>query len=259
MILKTTIPVTLFCAIVWSFGMESDVVAWAQVQTAGTEIERSGEQEEWEDAAQLFVSAYQSYNKAKTSDSLGIQSEAYAEAIRDISKACQMEPANVEYLMLASQIYRSKGGSSYAKDYFSRGERILQNRLEQESYSVSANLDYAIACLAGEGHFSKEFRKKGEKSLDRVIKLCEGELKSETRHGDIILALGMAYLLKGQHDKGEKALAKAADLDSTSEFYHSLYESTVKNGTWIWKVGKDGAVREFCMYYLLDMSRNYRE
>lgn len=260
MISRTMIPAAVLCAIAWSFGVEENGIVWAQEieQEAGT-ARQQAQAASWEDASQLFLEAYDSYNKAKTSDSLSVQSEAYADAIRDISKACAMEPQNAEYLLLAAQIYRSKGGISYAKDYFSRAEKILRERMEHAPNSVHANLDYAIACLAGEGHFSKDYQKQGEKALVKVIRLCKPELKSKKPHEGIVRALGVAYLLKGETDKGEKALAKAARLGTTSQFYYELYEDTVKKGTWIWPVSKDGAVREFCMYCLLDVSRNCSE
>ena len=259
MIPKKIIPMAMICVVAWSVGVESNTIAWAQEvqQDIGADLRQSEQMPEQKDAAQLFMDAYHSYHRAKLSTSLSVQSEAYADAIRDISKACTIEPKNVEYLMLASQVYRSKGGSSYAKDYFARAEKILRERIDASPDDVHANLDYAIACLAGEGRFSKEYQKKGEKTLDKTIRLCESEFKSKHPDGGIVRALGMAYLLKGQQAKAEKMFVKAAELGSTSRFYYALYEDTVKKGTWIWPVGKEGAIREFCMYCLLDTSRNY--
>ena len=261
MILKKMILTVVLFAPVWMMGMENNTIVFAQdgTATAETEIQKDTGMVQFMDATQFFFEAYRSYTTAKMSDSLSVQNEGYAAAIREISKACKLEPQNAEYLMLASQIYRSKGGSSYAKDYFSRAERILHERMEAAPDDVHADLDYAIACLAGEGRFSKTYQQQGEQALAKVIRLCEPELKSKQKHGGLVRALGIAYLLKGETEKGEKVLSMAADLGTTSRFYYELYRDTAKNGTWIWPVGKNGAVREFCMYCLLDVSRNYSE
>ena len=258
MISRAMVSAAVLCAVAWPTGVEGNGIAWSQ-EIEQKAVAKQAQAISWEGVSQLFREAYRSYHRAKASDSLGVQSEAYADAIRDISKACALEPQNAESLLLAAQIYRSKGGSSYAKDYFSRAEKILRERMEAAPNDAHANLDYAIACLAGEGHFSEEYQKQGKKALAKVIRLCEPELTSRTPHGGLIRALGIAYLLKGETDKCESIFAKAATLGTTSKFYYELYEDTVKKGMWIWPVGTDGAVREFCMYCLLDVGRNYGE
>ena len=55
--------------------------------------------------------------------------------------------------MLASQLYRSKGANGFARQYFMSAEQNMLKRLEEEPNSIEYNLDYAIACYAGDVRF----------------------------------------------------------------------------------------------------------
>ena len=148
------------------------------------------------ESRELFLQAYLSYSEARPMGALGKGSEPYAGAIHAIAQAVAMEPENVDYLFLASQIYRGKGGVSMAKDYFLRAEKLLQERIKKNPESIGANLDYAILCYAGDARYWEEYGaylKKAQAQAKRVLSLCK------KREGDegVQIPMAWAYLVKG--------------------------------------------------------------
>ncbi len=205
-------------------------------------------------ARKLFQKAYAAYAKARPLTAVQ-GNEFYAEAIGAIAQAVALEPENPDYLLLASQIYRGKGGVSYAKSYFSRAEAVLKKRIAQRPDSVRANLDYAILCYAGDARYWPEqevYQKRARKYADKVIALCRAQEKTGKKYDNYSVALALAYLIKGNEGHCEKEL-KAAE-DPAGKFYCALYEDTVKNKKWFWPTKDTG--KEFMLYYMTDSNRN---
>lgn len=207
-------------------------------------------------AEELYGKAFTAYNEGKMIRDVGKRSEKYAEAIGAISEAASIEPENTEILILASSVYRAKGASKMAIDYFARAEATLLARLAREPEHIGANLDYAIISFAGEPRFGDGYaawRKKAKKYADRVIKLTKKPAKS----GDApsMRAEGLAYLVKGDAERCAALLTEAAKGDADSRFYSGLFAETVAKGKWLWSVGAESVGKEFLMYCLTEPAR----
>ncbi len=229
---------------------------------------------------QLFNSACEAYLNAQLIEDNTEASKMYAKAISDISKATALEQNNSDYWLLGSQIYRAKGGLSYAKRYFSNAEALLLQRLEVNYDDVATNLDYAIACYAGDVRFWSNYstyKSKAEKHAKKVIDLCEDKLKKE-ENSNLVRVMAIANLILDKQDKCQELLAKAKQLDSEDKefslwkflgfeeetierktaniFYADLFENTVAKKQWLWAVDSKNVDKEFLLYYMTDEARN---
>ena len=208
-------------------------------------------------AQEFFQQAYAAYCTARPMTAQGAGSKPYAEAIGAIAQATALEPENVDYLLLASQIYRGKGGIPYAKEYFSRAENILQEQLLTQPDSIDANLEYAILCYAGDVRYWPDYdsyREKAKKHAEHVISLYKKADQNPQKDSNDQIPLALAFLIKGDNASCEKLLA--AMEHPTAEFYYELYEETVKKKEWFWSVKDAG--KEFLLYYMTDPNRHNR-
>lgn len=228
----------------------------------------------------LFESAYEAYFNAQVVDDNLVVSEMYAKSISNISKATALEQNNSDYWLLGSQIWRGKGGISYAKRYFSNAEELMLQRLEANHNDVVANLDYAIACYAGDVRFWSNYstyKTKAEKHAKKVIHLCEDKLKKE-ENSNLVRVMAIANLILDKEDKCQELLAKAKQMDSEDKgfslwrflgfeeetierktaniFYADLFENTVAKKQWLWAVDSKNVDKEFLLYYMTDEARN---
>ncbi len=229
---------------------------------------------------ELFSSACDAYYKVKVIEDGTEVSKMYAKAISDISKACAMEPLNADYLLLGSQIWRGKGGISYAKSYFTKAENLLKQKLELVPNDISTNLDYAIACYAGDVRFwnnYSKYQKQAEKHAEKVIALSKAELKKED-NSNLVRVMAMANLIIGKKDECQKLLSEAKKMDTENKvfsllkffgfeeekiehktanvFYSDLFENTVAKGQWLWLADAKNVDKEFLLYYLTDEARS---
>lgn len=228
----------------------------------------------------LFESAYEAYFNAQVVDDNLAVSEMYAKSISNISKATALEQNNSDYWLLGSQIWRGKGGISYAKRYFSNAEELMLQRLEANHNDVVANLDYAIACYAGDVRFWSNYstyKTKAEKHAKKVIHLCEDKLKKE-ENSNLVRVMAIANLILDKEDKCQELLAKAKQMDyedkgfslwrflgfeeetierkTANIFYADLFENTVAKKQWLWAVDSKNVDKEFLLYYMTDEARN---
>ncbi|MBP3690730.1 MAG: hypothetical protein J6I74_05335 [Schwartzia sp.] len=210
---------------------------------------------EIEDAAVLFERAYIAYSDGKRAGQANVRNEKYAEAINAISRATALQPDNTDVLLLASQIYRSKGGAAFAKEYFIRAESILIARIAASPKDIGANLDYAIACYAGDSRFRDNYdsyRKIAYQHADEVIRLVG---RPGGGNAAQLRAMAFAYLIKGDAKHCGDLLSQAAQSDVASKFYSELFSKTVGQGQWLWPVSADGVEKEFLLYVLTDSTR----
>ncbi len=228
----------------------------------------------------LFNNACEAYFNAQVMEDSTEVSKMYAKAISDISKACALEPTNTDYLLLGSQIWRAKGGISYAKSYFAKAEAVLKQRLEANPDDVVANLDYAIVCYAGDVRFwnnYSEYSKLAKKHAEKVIDVCKKKFKKED-NSNLVRVMAIANLIIGNKDKCQELLAESKKMDTESKwfsllkffgfenekiehktanvFYSDLFENTVAKGQWLWLADAKNVDKEFLLYYLTDEARN---
>lgn len=191
---------------------------------------------------------------------------AFEEAIQASNLALTKEPENPLYWLINAQIYRYRGGVPYAKNSFARACRFYEQRLEEIPDSVSFNLQYAIACYAGDAQFyadygsykakAARYAKRALQSIDETETQPEKKWILQLVEDDLVEQKFLAYVLL--HD--EKKLTKLAEqikekYDAAQPQYAMVldYEKQVAAGRWYWKVdSKDGAEKAFLMYYLRD-------
>lgn len=235
----------------------------------GSEALEAGVKPAAEQAQQDFYSeaslaecfkAQNAYWQAKRAADERTKSAYYAEAIAAVAKATALEPENADYCLLASQIYRGKGGIPYAKKYFTQAESILKQRLAQKPKDIFANLDYAVLCYAGDVRFWQEYadyQKQAQQYARTVLLLTDNK---ELTGGEL-QARAMAYLLLGERGQCHRLLQEAAAKYGGAEALPAqrlrLYESTVLQGKWLWQVSEKYAASEFLLDYMTDPSRRY--
>ena len=140
------------------------------------------------------------------------------------STAAIMPPAIAtrEALLLASRIYRHKGGISFAKTNFSKAAAIYLERAMQQPESIQANLHAAIILYAGDVRYWDSYndsRKNAVAYADKVIFLCKKE-KSEKQIADtnvIFLeeAAALAFLIKENVPASNAHFVKAEKLEAS--------------------------------------------
>ena len=197
------------------------------------------------ESQQLLLEAYESYIEARKSPK-SQQSELYAKAISAISRATAIEPNNISYLILASQIYRAKGGMPYAKEYFSRAQSLMEEQLAIQPNNIYVNLQYAIVCYSGDVRYWQNYDKYNHEATryaNKVIYLSD-------KSSDLREATAISYLIKGDAKRFEKIMQDVAKSNDTAKFYYTLYHDTVAKGQWLWP--SKSADKEFLLYYAMN-------
>jgi hypothetical protein len=233
-------------------------------------------------AYQYFNEACVAYEFARMETDAGKRSQFYADAIKNIAAIVATDAENGEAFLLASQIYRAKGGLAYAERYLKRADDIFYHAAQTNPKSVAANLDYAVFCYATSLTTKLNQKKKAQLYADKTLKLIEAERKiqADQQNKNYLRYEALAYLMKGDSGKCEKLLSAAADYDKQSMassgfeekdasgiaygrkhttaniFYQSLFEDTVMQQKWLWPVAEKNVAKEFLLYYLTDLSRN---
>lgn len=214
-----------------------------------------------------YCQALNSYQKAlKVYKDVPKRTAAFEEALQAINLALNKEPENSLYWLLNAQIYRYRGGVPYAKNSFAKACHFYEQKLEEVPDSVSLNLQYAIACYAGDAKFYADYGSYKAKAVKYAKKALQSINETETQsekkwilqlvEDDLVEQKFLTYVLL--HD--EKKLAKLAE--QIKEKYAAGqpqytmvmdYEKRVAAVNWYWKVdSKDGAEKAFLMYYLRD-------
>ncbi|MBR3624168.1 MAG: hypothetical protein IKN43_12570 [Selenomonadaceae bacterium] len=199
-----------------------------------------------------YTAAYEAYNRAKTATSLKVSTDAYADAISLVAKAVTKEPERFDYLVLASLIYRGKGGASYAQNYFLQAEKVIRAQIAADPNDIEAHLNYAILCYAGDGQFSQKalyYRREAQKEANLVVRLCQKALKENPKAVGLRRPEAMAYLIKGNKRECKKLLQDAANESDADKIVAELYENTVEKNKWKWDVRE--VDKEFLLYVML--------
>ncbi len=238
------------------------------------------EMEEEQSVAENEYRAWQQLCVAKNSATADNRSEAYANAIQYISEANNSEKESPDALLLASRIYRHKGGLSYARNYFSRAAAIYLNAAIQQPESIQSNLDAAIILYAGDIRYWDSYEQSKKNAwdyADKVLTLCKNAKteKNISEDAEIFLeeAAALALLVKeniaganSHFVKAEKLWNKAekksdsvlikiiasAEQKLTEENNdyqpYALFKKFPQQGKWMWSIAKQAdACKEFLL------------
>jgi hypothetical protein len=211
-----------------------------------------------------FIAAERCLLRAKRSEDMAERSVQLAEGVDKINNALLANPQNPDYLLLASQLYRSKGGASYAKSYFQRCEAALSQRLGQHPASINDNLDYAIACYAGDKRYSEEYdayRQIGREYAEKVLKLYATLEPQAQKKANALYALALAKLILSDKEACKELLMEADNAavglklqavagDGDVQSLDQIYCATVMENTWLWKVSPDAVDKEFLLLFM---------
>ena len=211
--------------------------------------------------------AWSRYNDAlKAWDDVPQKTEAFNDAIKAINLATTKDAENPSYWLLDSRIYRSRGGVAYAKNFFAKACALYEQLLEKDPTSVTYNLQYAIACYAGDAQFYSDYSSYKVKAvqhthaalqtIDMLEKDYEKKWFFDAVEDEFLEEKFLAYVIL--HDY--KSLAKLREqIDNNYKepdnlyYMSSDYENLVLQGKWHWKVNnKESAEKAFLMYYLHD-------
>lgn len=187
--------------------------------------------------------AWQEYCAAKNSMNAGTRSNLYEKAIYDINEAIVNGGDRPEILLLASRIFRGKGGVSYAKNYFSKASAIYLEDVFRYPESIESNLNAAILLYAGDVRYWDSYndsRKKAEAYADKVFELYKSEIikkfrnrrekkfQDKSREKMLEEAVALSFLVKEDFVAAEKHFAKAEKL-CESENINTTGASSVNN------------------------------
>lgn len=207
------------------------------------------------------------YDALKAYEDVPKKTAAFNEAIKAINLAINKEPENQLYWLLGAQIYRSRGGTGYAKNYFAKSCGLYEERLKEYPESISFNLQYAVACYAGDAQFYVDYgsyksraAKYAKKSL-QLINEAETQLEFtwllELVREDFIEQKFLAYIILQDDTKIAKLVKEIKNKYNQNDLRYKMaidYENLVVNGVWHWKINsRDGAEKAFLMYYLRDL------
>lgn len=214
------------------------------------------------EAVAAFKEANKYFQAAKLSENASEKSNNFADAVKFINEALQLEPDNCDFAILASQIYRGKGGISYAKSYFQRAERILGENLKIYPEGIDTNLDYALVCAAGDMRYTSEYadyQEKAKRTAEKVLDLCEQWYKDNDKSTKSLNAEAMAELILGNKEKCTELLLEAENIsaektEDTLSLY-GVYRETVLQNRWFWQVSKESLDKEFMLYYMKNIER----
>ena len=208
----------------------------------------------WDKAYEAQWLALAAYEKARTTTDKQVANAKYTEAIKQINLALVAAPEIAEYKLLASQIYRSRGGLSYARNYFSKACALYEQQLKEYPESITLNLQYAIACYAGDARYYPDYNEYKIRSYlyaNQTLKLIE---KYEKQFGEqqTLLPKFLAYVLLqdyAQTEKTAKRINYVCNENSLEYVSAEQYEQLVAHGQWLWRVSsKANAEKDFLLY-----------
>lgn len=163
-------------------------------------------------------------------------------------------PESAEYRLLASQIYRHRGGLSYAKNYFVQACTLYEKQLEDYPDSVTLNLQYAIACYAGDARYYPDYEDYKSRAVlyaGKTLKLLE-QNKNQYSEADTLLPRLLAYVLLQDYDAAARTVKRINSICGKYSPAYTLaeeYERLVADGQWLWRVSsKEDSEKDFLLY-----------
>lgn len=198
--------------------------------------------------------ALTAYWEARSTTDKRIANAKYTEAIKNINLALAIIPDSAEYRLLAAQIYRHRGGLSYAKNYFTQACSLYEKQLKDYPDSITLNLQYAIACYAGDARYYsdyKDYKSRAYLHARQTLKLLE-ENKKRYSEEETLLPKLLAYVLLQDYNEAEKTAQRinyVCDKHSLEYATAEQYKQLVAQGEWLWRISsKENAEKDFLLY-----------
>ena len=198
--------------------------------------------------------ALTAYREARSTTDKRVANAKYTEAIKNINLALAIIPDSAEYRLLAAQIYRHRGGLSYAKNYFNQACSLYEKQLKDYPDSITLNLQYAIACYAGDARYYPDYEDYKIRAClyaKQTLKLLE-ENKNQYSEAEALLPRLLAYVLLQDYNEVAKTVKR---INSTCTKYSPAYawaeqyERLATDGQWLWRVSsKEDAEKDFLLY-----------
>lgn len=198
--------------------------------------------------------ALTAYWEARSTTDKQIANAKYTEAIKNINFALAIIPDSAEYRLLAAQIYRHRGGLSYAKNYFNQACSLYEKQLKDYPDSITLNLQYAIACYAGDARYYPDYEDYKSRAClyaMQTLKLLE-ENKKRYSEEETLLPKLLAYVLLQDYNEAEKTAQRinyVCDKHSLEYATAEQYKQLVAQGEWLWRISsKENAEKDFLLY-----------
>lgn len=198
--------------------------------------------------------ALTAYREARSTTDKRVANAKYTEAIKNINLALAIIPDSAEYRLLAAQLYRHRGGLSYAKNYFNQACSLYEKQLKDYPDSITLNLQYAIACYAGDARYYPEYEEYKSRAClyaMQTLKLLE-QNKNQYSEAEALLPRLLAYVLLQDYNEAAKTAKRINSICaqySLAYAWAEQYERLATDGQWLWRVSsKEDAEKDFLLY-----------
>lgn len=198
--------------------------------------------------------ALTAYREARSTTDKRVANAKYTEAIKNINLALAIIPDSAEYRLLAAQLYRHRGGLSYAKNYFNQACSLYEKQLKDYPDSITLNLQYAIACYAGDARYYPEYEEYKSRAClyaMQTLKLLE-QNKNQYSEAEALLPRLLAYVLLQDYNEAAKTAKRINSICaqySPAYAWAEQYERLATDGQWLWRVSsKEDAEKDFLLY-----------
>lgn len=208
----------------------------------------------WNKAYEAEWAALAAYEEARTTTDKQIANAKYTEAIKNINFALEIIPDSAEYRLLAAQIYRHRGGLSYAKNYFTQACSLYEKQLKDYPDSITLNLQYAIACYAGDARYYPnydDYKSRAYLHAKQTLKMLE-QNKNQYNEAEVLLPRLLAYVVLQDYNEAAKTAQRinyVCDKHSLEYATAEQYKQLVAQGEWLWRISsKENAEKDFLLY-----------
>ena len=198
--------------------------------------------------------ALTAYREARSTTDKRVANVKYTEAIKNINLALAIIPDSAEYRLLAAQIYRHRGGLSYAKNYFNHACSLYEKQLKDYPDSITLNLQYAIACYAGDARYYPDYEDYKSRAClyaMQTLKLLERN-KNQYSEAEALLPRLLSYVVLQDYNEAAKTAKRINSICakySPAYAWAEQYERLAADRQWLWRVSsREDAEKDFLLY-----------
>lgn len=201
--------------------------------------------------------ALTAYREARSTTDKRVANAKYTEAIKNINLALAIIPDSAEYRLLAAQIYRHRGGLSYAKSYFNQACSLYEKQLKDYPDSITLNLQYAIACYAGDARYYpdyEDYRSRAYLYAKQTLKLLE-QNKNQYNEAESLLPRLLVYVLLQDYNEAAKTVKRINSICAKyapAYAWAEQYERLAADGQWLWRVSSREDAEKYFLLYSVD-------